>query len=431
MKKAKKVLVLLLAFTMMLGISAPAFAATADNVKQYDKMLVFGDSITCAYGLPTCVSFGPAEGSYSDIVANAVGAQPYCSLAFTGCNIAMTMFMLGMQDRIADGDMELAKEYLDCTPGATSWKRLDDVAQGRNAAIGDVTERITESELIFLALGSNDVATIPFQRARNDYLAAIDEGLDSKEALKIAADTLLRMIKMGLDYFMNGYPAIIEKLKELNPQATIVLVGAYNPFVNVYLEGNEELKIGEAVTAATKAENVQLALWAAQYGCIYADVFEVSKTFAPNEMKNALLNDQPLDTHPNYDGHKIMADAILKALPQSERKLLVPLSREVRLDFGGINAGSYKLERNAILWGIRDLDSGAYLTSDSSGNVVQSDNEQLWLYNGGFFRFAGFKTDNRFGVPFLTFKLRYLGCDNYGNLITTTNYTRAALYVQN
>ena len=320
MKTKKQLLSLLLAALLLFSISVPAFAAERENVPKYEKMLVFGDSAACAYGLPTAKSFGVAEGSYSDIVAKAVGASPYTSLAFTGCCIAQVMYMVGLDIDVAD--IESIQQFLKSMPGSTSWEKYDKVRRGESE-VGDIEEAIGSSDLIMLAIGANDLGTMPFKRAYTAYNDALDAGAPQTDAIKTFADVYVDMLNTGLDYFMAGYPQILHRIREINPDADIVLVGSYNPLLHTAVSDELMVEVGSALTPAVKLQNEQLKLYAKQYDCIYVDVFDISESFPGNTVAEAVQL-VPLATHPDYDAHAWMAEQILDALCAANNEELSP-----------------------------------------------------------------------------------------------------------
>ena len=330
MKTNKRLLSLFLATLLLFSLSVPALAAERENVPQYKKMLVFGDSITCAFGLKTGKSFGVAEGSYADLVAKAVGASPYTSLAFTGCCIAQVMYMVGLDIDVAD--IENIQKFLKTMPGSTSWERYDEVRRGESEA-GDIEEAIGSSDLIMLAIGANDLGSEPFKRAYTAYTDALKAGSSESDAVKAFADMYVEMLNTGLDYFMAGYPQILHRIREINPDADIILVGSYNPFLHTALSDELMVEVGSALTPAVRLENEQLKLYAQQYDCIYADVYEISERFPTNTIARA-VEMIALDTHPDYDGHAWMADQILDALCAAKNKEQSPVC-EAASAFGG------------------------------------------------------------------------------------------------
>ena len=310
----KKSISAVLTLVLLFSVCVPAFATGRENLPHYEKMLVIGDSVTCAYGLPTCESFGVAEGSYADIVAKEVGASPYTSLAFTGCCIAQISGVLGLA--VEDEDVEMIQDFLINTPGSTRWEEYEKIKNGESP-VGDVKEAIQSSDLIMIAIGANDIGVMPFNRALWHYNHALANGASQPEAVQLLVEKFIETMNMGLDYFLNGYPEILGKIRELNPDADIVLVGSYNPFMKVNLTDKDMLAIGSALSPAIKLQNEQIKRLAMQYDCIYADVFDLSYRFNEMPLEEALEN-KPLDTHPDYDGHAWMAEQILDAIAAAQ-----------------------------------------------------------------------------------------------------------------
>lgn len=73
----KKLLSLVLAAVMVFALGVTAFAATADNVKQYGTYVCLGDSIAAGFGdyAPKTHCYERVPEAYHSIVADAVGAE--------------------------------------------------------------------------------------------------------------------------------------------------------------------------------------------------------------------------------------------------------------------------------------------------------------------------------------------------------------------
>lgn len=257
------------------------------------------------------------------------------------------------------------------------------------------------------------------------------EGYAQKaEAIAKAALVFGDRMNRSLKNLMLGYPQIIQKIKEYNEDVTVVLVGQYNPFVNAcYFEGNENIAIGNLLTPAVKTINTRLALWAKQYGCVYADVFDISGSFPEQCLSKGLVDYGGLHIHPTYEGHAWMARQIIKALPANEKKILIPHTGDVRLVLDDEDMGFFALDNSGFFgWTVQDKDSGGYIVSDGKGNVTVSDTAKAWGYNGGFFSIERVRISGVFGTQYMIFDKLYLTSDGEGSFCTTRDYTHALMY---
>lgn len=427
-KTLKRILPFVLILSLMLCMSVPAFAATVDNVKHYESMTVLGDSIPCAHGYPTCTNFGVSPGSYPDVLSKLLGLDGYCSLAFCGCSLTTILYMLGIEVDL--GNVQEMRDFVLREVGEGTWATLEAIREGRNKSIGDLYERLSSSDLITINVGSNDLCHIPYSMFKHTYDTLVSEGMSTSEALTKSVGEFARFETMGLEYFMTAYPQIIEKLKSINPDATIVIVGAYNPFINTCLfEGFEDFNSGKLVSSVVKLENTQLKLWAKQYDCVYADVFDISYSFKGQCLTHNYDKMGGLSTHPTFEGHKWMAEQILKALPTAEKKLCMPQNTSARVELGGVDIGEYTLERGFLGWTLNNM-TGEYVVPTNDNRVTSGDNSSLWGYDGGFYCIGKIVKNTDFGFKYLTIKKLYLTSDADRALSLSSERVKADLYVK-
>ena len=111
MKKTSRIVALVLALVLAFScVGAEAFAATPGNVKQYNSMVVLGDSIMRGCGLPGYDSwFSEAAvtglpGSTPTLVAEqclAPGGKK-CFCTFSGATLSSVLCLLGMENENSD-----------------------------------------------------------------------------------------------------------------------------------------------------------------------------------------------------------------------------------------------------------------------------------------------------------------------------------------
>ena len=122
--------------------------------------------------------------------------------------------------------------------------------------------------------------------------------------------------QLMLEFYVN-YSAIVTRIHELNPKATVVLVGNYNPIAGWAIPRDSQLAFGQLLTPYFQAMNTFKQNQADQYpNYYYADVMDV-------EVRTAKLPDADaggFDPHPTEAGHRWMAKQIIKALPAKNAK---------------------------------------------------------------------------------------------------------------
>lgn len=430
----KKFISVLLALILVFSISASVFASAEKVMPHYEKMLVFGDSITCAFGNPTSTWLGVAEGSYIDIVGKTLGVSSTVSLSFGGACIAQMLDVLNIE--VSQSDVDSTSEFINYAVGPDMVKRIEQIKAGNDPDFGNIDDRIAESDLIVIAVGGNDMGYIPSKSATDKYDELIAAGKSEQEAIKEAAAKFVDMASIGIKYFFGGYYKMIEKFQSINPNARIVLIGNYNPFINVSLTRDdpfqELVKAGAAVSAGTELMNAQLELWAKQYGCTYVDVYDLSTSFPAQVLTEGIDTMGGLDTHPTYEGHAYIAEQILKALSVEGKRILLPCAGSMNFCIRGWNAGRFTLNHSfaSPFWTITEESSGMKLTSlhTAPNSIERTDKDQFWLYNGGFYQISAVSVDSRFGFCYLKFQKNYLDMDTDGNLISSNKRSVIGMY---
>ncbi len=253
----KRVISILLALVMVLTtISVAAFAAPKQ--KKYHHVISLGDSISAGFGTSDynrynqfCIYNTRIEGAYPTIVSDTLGAEKFNNLSVAGFRAADLRYLL---DENPKADWVLNNGSALFSGGMISKEMLD-----KNR---DTWQKETkDADLIILDVGYNniwlptitciyDIAADGRSSGKYDNLvAAIDEYgyMDvvinnavsylrawvrhpAKWALFMAEWTSA-VAKWMTDY-TNDYRAVVKDIYRLNPNATIVMSGMYNPFHN-------------------------------------------------------------------------------------------------------------------------------------------------------------------------------------------------------
>jgi len=335
MKNTKRILTLLLALLMAvscLGISA--LAGDEENVKQYSGYLVLGDSISRGYGLEgyydNDASAQILPNSYPGIVADAckVPEDNRYSVAYGGMTASATLVLLGEEEDFTDKyDVEcFAMRFKTdliarfCTP--EQQKALDKyVDHDQQVTITrpfkSIDDIIRQSDLISLEYGIQDV-----------FFRAIElsgfESMDTSdpEQLKELASGIVTKAYEGYELLCESLPRVIDHIKGVNPNATITMLGIYNPIFNLRLEDEMFLPVGTAFSTITGLLNQKLKSIADSYdNVLYVDISNVDTCATEND--TAILSDGFFavdgggpSTHPSPDGLRYIAHEVLNALPK-------------------------------------------------------------------------------------------------------------------
>lgn len=361
MKKLRKVLALALALVMALSVTA--ISAFAEGKKQYTSYTFFGDSITAGAGLTSYYEFyykdengvtqGTAEGqrvrdTYPDLVAKEVGIdnglENYYNESHSGWRTSEVR--------------EIFDETYVNDDGAVAKALATAMANGKAIAGPDelrdrVIEEVKQSDLITLALGSNDIQlpiimtlySVINPTASADYKAWYLESLLTKygsmnevinvlaqavatvHGLEFALEQITSATLTGLNKFRTNYPVIVNKIREINPDADIYVVGLYNPLSDTKLSENLPIKVGKIIDPVILGMNLYLStLNPSKRQYTYVDAFNtaVLGTINVSELIGSEgglsaegMGAYTLYVHPSYEGHAYIANQIIKAIPKA------------------------------------------------------------------------------------------------------------------
>lgn len=338
MKHLRRVLCICLTAALIIGTLCTG--AAADSSKQYDTYTMLGDSIPAGYGLDTY----PGEngdvldgtrvvGSYPDLVAEAVDADTYYSLARCGFRSVELRRVL---DLSYSGD-----EYSDSMLESLSGITVDELMMTQRPQF---LEGIENADLITINIGSNDTLTYALTRvgvymskiSDSSIIGPVSEQLNGLGALGQLAGNILTTaetlgvtplvlaelaaaLQDGQAMFKENWDAIITCIRELNPDATIVAVGMYNPFRDVKLTDESLVSIGKMADTAVIQMNRYIRYeseCSAEY--IVADVPDTEVYEFPPLTDDTFWDNFVKNVHPTVAGHEYMAQQILDALPERE-----------------------------------------------------------------------------------------------------------------
>ncbi len=345
MKKiTKRVLSVFMAAIMMLSVlSVGAFAATKDNVKHYNTYTSLGDSIAAGFSMPDykkqaagryVLGKARVEGAYPDLLAKAVEADKLNQLASPGYRTNELRFLL---DNDYDGDFVTQKWV------AVLSHLPENTYDGLKASRPEYQNAIKESDLVTVDIGLNDT-WLPVMGAiqevlyRGDPNNAVVESSDGAmvntntsstwiEDLQIIAQSPIYLPKFiealakiaTLSDYTKNMTVIVEKIHELNPNATVVLLSNYNPFRDWPESWAGPLSDAAEKVLYNKMNQTKKDLAAKYDNYYYVDVNDLppvrhdsfEKVMATGSFGN-------WDPHPTEAGHQYITDQIIKALPEQK-----------------------------------------------------------------------------------------------------------------
>lgn len=405
--KMKKTLIktLSLALTLLLAlgcVALPAGAAdTPDPVFADGGYLVIGDSISRGCGaegfyldrdgnpLPEGSLGGQydifemrnVKGSFTTQIAEKLGySMPFDTvdpdgnfwpLCYPGLTVSVLLDLMGIEDDFDDllldymnYDWMLAyfgsEEY-----SKDGFKEGDDTKEavierfGGLGQVGPIDELVKKSNLITLELGMCDVFYRTYRIVSNG--GALADGLtfdtSTVQGILGLVKTAISEMYNGYNFWKTWYPVVLDKLIEWNPDATIVLVGAFNLVDQMRITNEDAIPLGNIVDVLSDSMNRQMEKWADQRGdnVIYVDISNTETLSAENDwaLTGDFLPNSFAGVHPTQNGHNYIAGRILNALQPEDngKNIVVDLARFDRLDYvlvNGIKVTDYTLDGTVI-----------------------------------------------------------------------------------
>ena len=379
--RTRRLLAMALSLIMIFScMSMGVFAADEETVRQYGEeggYLAIGDSVcrgcgTAGYPQPYYnYAKRNVEGSFPYIVAKAVGCTMpeeiidqsgnYWPLCYPGMTLGVTMDLYGIEDDFTDTKFDYSNYkymmqyfgYEGSFDGVRALREEDPDPRDHYSApaqVGSIIDLTQNASLITVELGMCDVFYRALHIAENGGMLADGIHLDfsDPQAILQLLKGYLSEMYIGFDYWKTWYPKFLERLKELNPEATIVVVGAFNVVGNVTITDDTLLPVGDAISAITDQMNVLYQKWAKQYGMIYADISNTETLAAQSEW--ALLGDflpnAEIASHPGPEGNAYIGHQILRALPAQDGShpvttdIVIDLARFTNVKYVLVN-GSY------------------------------------------------------------------------------------------
>lgn len=216
---------------------------------------------------------------------------------------------------------------------------------------------IRQSKLVTLEVGSNDVAhavldIAPYelqkildQKAKSvsvygllerskkilanggDLTAILIQAVTWAEQLNVLPETLAvyaSSLMTATTDLLTNYEKIVDKIYEINPDCTLVVVGMYNPFEDLKLTDIGIVKIGKLMGGVTDFGNSRIKSFSPSkdFDYRFADISDVQLNGFTRSLVDFIASGDMADfnmeytetIHPGQEGHRYIADQILKVL---------------------------------------------------------------------------------------------------------------------
>jgi len=274
------------------------FGATKDNhitgtYGQYTKRIVEG-----AFPYRIAQAYLPAETIIDD--ADVWEGNSYWPICYAGMTVTALLDYLQVEDGFYD------EEYDHCGIengfGTYAFKRI--LGEKPDAII----EKIKGAGLITIELGMCDVL----------YRSSIVSQAHSSSTAELVARFTEEM-NGNFAQWEKSYPLFLQWLKEINPKATIVMVGAYNMHNGVDLSRDIVFPAGNLVSIMIAAMNEKYREWEETYDVLFADIFNIEA--GGMEQGLSFVNDRMnnVANHPTVEGNAYIARQVMAVLEGVEK----------------------------------------------------------------------------------------------------------------
>ncbi len=309
MKTAKKRIVALLLTAVMIAALCPTVFADGETTgyRQFSSIVTMGDSNAMGYGLdgykgnPQYAALhdkgaafhytdsqyllGGVKGSFSQIAAETLGVdRKNCTNisypAFRSKD--MFYFLGGNVDMTSDSFFKNSYTYRFKHAVIDSWRDENGnktafvpsektMGQGYGIDVGDYF-------INKLKTGDKDQLVILYAGAADVMFASLEQmiGLIDKENIVGSIAKIVKMLGDNYASFKTYVPKLIERIRELNPDCTIALLGTFNPVKNLSISDDIYLPLFNSMASITEKMNRCYAKWAeATANCVYVDIANV------------------------------------------------------------------------------------------------------------------------------------------------------------
>lgn len=199
--------------------------------------------------------------------------------------------------------------------------RSDDLL--RDLDLKEVKENVKSADVVIINIGANDLLDLFDYVDLSEVGIVVEAGTTPKANLDIKTISILKeylhniftnklkpmSMKAATDFSIT-FPLIIEKVREYNPNAKIIVNNLYNPFFNISVPllkidlSDIEKICDEVITEFNSVIN-------SHEGYEIIDIYSILRN-------NNYLNVNPLslsfDPHPNIDGHKKIYELYINEL---------------------------------------------------------------------------------------------------------------------
>ncbi len=198
-----------------------------------------------------------------------------------------------------------------------------------------------KASLITVELGMCDVFYRTYRIASNGGMLSDGAEFNVSSPADIAdlASTALTQMYAGLSHWKQYYPVLIKTLREWNPDATIVMVGAFNVVKQLRISDDIIVPLGNVFDLIPAEMNSCYKKWDKEFGdkVIYADISNTEPLAAEKDwsLLGDFMDNTFAGTHPSQDGYNYITRQILNTLDPDKAvttDIVVDLGRFDKVD---------------------------------------------------------------------------------------------------
>ena len=188
-------------------------------------------------------------------------------------------------------------------------------ALAENIKNAEYRNAIKNSDLITISIGSNEllgVFTTILQEIALTNLNKNPTELLTALAIKLKSSAGKAQLENGILIYEQSWGQIVEDIKTMNPNATIIATEFYNPFYGITELGDIARTYIEQLNQILKEKSNNETMY--YIAKIYQDFNNTGTALTNMNINFEKFNLTTLDPHPNVKGHKLIAEKILKVL---------------------------------------------------------------------------------------------------------------------
>ena len=206
---------------------------------------------------------------------------------------------------VSDSYVSLFGKYLNTTPANLGQNGLDSTGLLKKLDSDQkVIAQIKKSDIITVSMGGNDMLTIFANMQPTSFNSLLND------VKQFQGKSMQQKLLSGVDTFSKNWPKIIARLKELSPNATIVVTTLINPYQGIAINVPLLLNFDFGTYSDTYVKKINAVITKDASGnYLVADSYTLFKSHKNQTLTNADLSSLNFDPHPNVVGHNLIFKA--------------------------------------------------------------------------------------------------------------------------